>query len=146
MIVHTGKCSTFGGPFDTGVGVDEGLALIDPRDRLNPYFDKLFLPSRSGLGLARSLNPQAFYCAMRWDQVFGVPVAEARELARLAMVKLTHQGKSVWLQPVDYGPGDGSVVDGHKTEATGRLIDCSPQALIQIGAPTDAIVQVEVYP
>jgi hypothetical protein len=82
---------------------------------------------------------------MRWDQVLDLDPAPANELARLAMVRVTFGEIHVWVQPVDYGPGDGSIVDGEKTEDTGRLIDLSPGALKRLGAQTDDEVIAEVF-
>ena len=61
--------SVFGGPADEGVGPHEGLALIGPTDLGIWWYSCLFLPeSPAGTtGLARRLNPRAFYLAMRWD-------------------------------------------------------------------------------
>ena len=59
-----GKVSWFGGPDDTGVSEDEGLAFIyDVMDA--PY---LFLPYQpeGTTGLARRLNPFIHYIACRW--------------------------------------------------------------------------------
>src|SRR4051812_40899125 len=60
-----GAASWFGGPEDTGVSPDEGLAFIYSVDDA-PY---LFLPYQpeGTSGLARRLDPQVFYIAMRWD-------------------------------------------------------------------------------
>src|SRR5271154_511747 len=66
-ITLDGSMSTFGGPDDSGVGDDEGLALFTPADvAANP---DLFLPAQppGTTGLARRLNPQAKYIACRWD-------------------------------------------------------------------------------
>jgi hypothetical protein len=64
-----GTCSWFGGPNDTGVGADEGLGLIEPDDLREWWFRHLFLSGdafNKHLGLGRNLNPNVFYCAMRW--------------------------------------------------------------------------------
>src|SRR6478736_3583346 len=61
----SGKVSWFGGPADTGVSPDEGLAFIyDVEDA--PY---LFLAEQppDTTGLARRLNPETYYIACRWD-------------------------------------------------------------------------------
>jgi N-acetylmuramoyl-L-alanine amidase len=61
----TGKASIFGGPSDTGVAEDEGLAFITAIEQA-PH---LFLPYQpSGTtGLARRLNDCVHYVACRWD-------------------------------------------------------------------------------
>ena len=63
-IVEAGKCSWFGGPEDTGVDPDEGLAFLEYDDA--PH---LFLPEQPAgtTGLARRLDPTQFYVACRWD-------------------------------------------------------------------------------
>jgi hypothetical protein len=40
-----GKMSTFGGPRDTGMSADEGLALFTPADLQDPKYSYLFLPT-----------------------------------------------------------------------------------------------------
>ena len=40
-----GKMSTFGGPRDTGMSADEGLALFTPADLQDPKYAYLFLPT-----------------------------------------------------------------------------------------------------
>jgi hypothetical protein len=56
------KMSIFGGPEDKGVGEQESLALIEPADLHQWWFRYLFTDN-TGVGLARRLNPDAFYCA-----------------------------------------------------------------------------------
>ncbi len=135
--------STFGGPADDGVGPHEGLALIGPSDLALWWFASLFLPqSPDGTtGLARRLNPRAYYLAMRWD--YGrFPVLFLRQ----TMVKLTNPANDRWLlaRPVDFGPGNGSVIDGQPTPDTGRLADLSPGAATALGLQTDDLVSVEI--
>jgi rare lipoprotein A (peptidoglycan hydrolase) len=76
------------------------------------------------------LNPQAFYCAMRWDYS-----ATSRAFLRRASVRVTNpqNGKSIAVRPADWGP------NAH----TNRLIDLSPGALAALDAATDDIVHVE---
>jgi hypothetical protein len=122
-----GKCSTFGGPDDTGVGKKEGVALYNPGER-DIY--NLFLPGK--VGWARGLNPQSYYCAMRWEY----STFPSRAAVRDTLVRVTNPrtGIHVVVRPSDWGPG----------VQTGRLIDCSPAALERIGAHTDDIVLAEV--
>ena len=107
----TGKMSTFGGPADEGVGPHEGLALIGPTDLALWWFSCLFLSQQpvGTTGLARRLNPRAYYLAMRWN--YG---SFPKDLLRYTVVKLTNPatGLHVIARPVDYGPGDGAVIDG----------------------------------
>src|SRR5262249_3786790 len=64
-----GNMSTFGGPHDSGMSADEGLALFTKADLQNPKYAYLFLPApppgTSGLG--RRLNPDQYYFACRWN-------------------------------------------------------------------------------
>src|SRR5262245_1205758 len=64
-----GKMSTFGGPRDTGMSADEGLALFTSADLKNPKYSYLFLPAQppSTTGLGRRLNPDKYYFACRWN-------------------------------------------------------------------------------
>jgi len=138
-----GRMSTFGGPADDGVGPHEGLALIGPSDLALWWFAYLFLPQQpSGTtGLARRLNPRAYYLAMRWEYA-RFPV----DFLRGTVVKLTNpaNGLSVLARPVDFGPGDGSIIDGQPTPDTGRLADMSPGAATGLGLQTDDVVQCEM--
>ncbi len=107
----SGKMSTFGGPADDGVGPHEGLALVGPGDLTSWWFSCLFLAEQppGTTGLARRLNPEAFYLAMRWDYA-----RFSHELLRRTVVKLTNpaNGLEVLARPVDFGPGDGTLIDG----------------------------------
>ena len=135
--------STFGGPADEGVGPHEGLALIGPTDLGIWWYSCLFLPeSPAGTtGLARRLNPRAFYLAMRWDYA-----RHPKQLLRNAVVKLTNPANAlhVFARPVDFGPGDGSVIDGQVTPDTGRIADLSPGAATALGLQTDEEVTCEL--
>lgn len=124
-ILYTGKVSWFGGPKDMGVTPSEGLALLEWSDVNDKAFSWLFLKDRTK-GLARSLNPNTHYCAMRWDYTS----TPKRVLREEGVVELSCGGKTIWCTPVDWGPN----------ENTGRLIDVSPGALFQLGIGTDAIV------
>ncbi len=135
--------STFGGPADDGVGPHEGLALIGPSDLAFWWFACLFLPQQpDGItGLARRLNPRAYYLAMRWDYArFSV------DFLRNTMVKLTNPatGLAIFARPVDFGPGDGTIIDGRPTPDTGRIADLSPGAATALGLQTDELVSAEI--
>jgi hypothetical protein len=136
----TGRCSWFGGPNDQGVGANEGLALVERADLQEWWFSRCFA-LQPGFGLARGLNPNAYYCAMVWDYS-----QYPREVIRRSIVRVSANGKSVLAQPVDFGPGDGSIVDGQQTENTGRLIDLSPGILAELGLQTDDEVTVDLIP
>ncbi len=66
-IYFKGKMSTFGGPEETGMAPDEGLALVDRYD--DEQYREYFLSHQpSGTtGLGRRLNPETFYIACRWN-------------------------------------------------------------------------------
>ncbi len=46
----------------------------------------------------------------------------------------------MFARPVDFGPGDGSVIDGVKTPDTRRVADLSPGAATALGLQTDDLV------
>ena len=143
ILLGTGKMSVFGGPADDGGGPTDGLALIGPSDLGLWWFSNLFLPeSPAGTtGLARRLNPRAYYLAMRWD--YGL---YPKELLRNSVVKLTNPANTLYVfaRPVDFGPGDGSVIDGQPTPDTGRIADLSPGAATALGLQTDDLVTCEL--
>ncbi len=131
MISSTGKCSWFGGPADTGVSSSEELALIEPVDLSDWWFRYLFLKNNppGTTGLARRLDPDAYYCAMRWDYS-----VTPREFLRRNFVTVSANGISLLVRPVDWGPNAD----------TDRLIDCSPGILSKLRVKTDDLVTVSV--
>ena len=139
----TGKMSVFGGPADEGVGPHEGLALVGPTDLGIWWYAYLFLPVQPAgtTGLARRLNPRAFYLAMRWDYALW-----PQQVLRNAIVKLTNPANAlhVFARPVDFGPGDGTIIDGQPTQDTGRIADLSPGAANALGLQTDNVVRCEL--
>ena len=127
----SGKCSFFGGPFDTGVAPDEGLAFIYEVEQA----PELFLPEQppNTSGLARRLHPGRRYVACRWDYD-QYPKDELRN--GLATVRCLRTGKVYHdVHPADWGPH----VD------TDRVADLSPGLMIELGVATDDEVEV-VYP
>ena len=126
-----GKCSRFGGPNDTGVDTDEGLAFIyDISDA--PH---LFLPDHpdwNGMGLARRLNPFVHYVACRWDYD---RTPKETLIENLALVRSTRTGIALTAFPADWGPH----------ESTGRVADLSPSLMQDLGIDTDDEVEV-IYP
>ncbi len=132
-LVVEGKISTFGGPEDTGVAPEEGLALIEPPDLDEWWFDRLFLTLQppDTTGLARRLNPDAFYIAMRWAE-HGIE----REEARRATFKITNpeNGEFCYAQGSDFGPADW----------TGRVADLSPGVATALNLETDDIAIIEM--
>lgn len=126
-----GKMSWFGGPHDLGVRPWEGLALFEHSDI--PHYPHLFLDHQPPLttGVARRLNPDAYYCACRWDYH-----RTPEEFLRTHKVQITNvrTGESVEAQPADWGPN----------EHTGRIVDLSPGILKVLGLTTDDIVRVTI--
>ena len=133
----SGKCSSFGGATDKGVGPQEGLGLIELPDLSEWWFSRLFNQDsiENGMGLARSLNTNAFYCAMRFAYTSFQGVqgeilpGYTREQVRRGQFTICKQagGPAIWATAADWGPN----LD------TGRLIDCSPGILTALGAQTD---------
>lgn len=130
MMNVKGKISSFGGPADTGVTPDEGTALYWTDSQIS-WAPELFLEQQPAgtTGLARRLNPQALYCAMRWnyDEV-------PKHVLRRSVVKVTSEVNTLFLRPVDWGPN----------ESTGRVIDVSPGALQRLGVETNDEVVAEL--
>nr|WP_157872634.1 CHAP domain-containing protein [Bradyrhizobium sp. ORS 278] len=126
-----GKISIFGGPDDTGVGDDEGLALLSAADV--PNFPDIFLPDQpvGTTGLARRLNPNANYIACRWDYV-----ATPKDYLRRHKVKVTASDTTIEAQPVDFGPDP----------STGRSIDLSPALAKALKLKTDDLCTVQIRP
>src|SRR5258705_12465528 len=104
-----GKMSTFGGPRDTGMSADEGLALFTPADLKDPKYSYLFLPAPppGTTGLGRRLNPEKYYFACRWNYN-----DTPREFLRRAIegVKNPANGPAADTRPVDWGP---NISTGH---------------------------------
>lgn len=123
----TGKVSHFGGPNDTGVSPDEGLAFIYEID-MKP---ELFLPVQppNTTGLARRLNPARFYLATRWDYSL---TSKEELLSMRCLVRSPRTGKQFLAMPSDWGPhGD-----------TDRIADISPGLMTALGISTDDTVEV----
>ena len=126
-----GKVSWFGGPEDTGVTPSEGLAfLYDVEDKPEVFLDS---QPPGTTGLARRLDPDTYYIAMRWDyDQFPKDRLAGNEIA---MVRSTKSGKHHYAHPADWGPH----VD------TNRVADLSPKLMEVLGLNTDDEVEV-VYP
>ena len=131
-VSFSGKVSHFGGPHDTGVDPDEGLAFFyEVADA--PH---LFLPEQPAgtTGLARRLDPDEFYVACRWDYdvTSKTMLADATLKARVHAPKT---GKSFLAWPADWGPHSD----------TGRAADISPGLMAALGITTDDEVEI-IYP
>ena len=138
----SGKCSYFGGASDLGVSPQEGLSLIEPTDLNDWWFRRIFVTSPgvwdSGKGLARNLNPQASYCAMRWaygsfEGIHGeILQGFTRDQIRRAIIVTEANGNRIFQQASDWGPNKN----------TDRLIDMSPGDCKRLGVQTDDVVTV----
>jgi len=130
--LHTvGKVSWFGGPADTGVSPSEGLAFI------YKYETKpaIFLPKQppGTTGLARRLDPDTYFLALRWDySQFSKTRLAGSEVA---LVKAPKTGREFTATPADWGP--------HVN--TGRVADISLGLMNALGIQTDDQVEV-TYP
>ena len=129
--VLRGRMSTFGGPEDTGVGPDEGLALVDADNfaQVRAYFLPDQPPGTSGL--ARRLNPATFYIACRWNY-HDTP----RDVLLRTRVTVHNpaNGRTELAQPIDFGPA----------VSTGRVADLSPGLASALGLDTDEQVEVTI--
>jgi hypothetical protein len=128
-----GKMSTFGGPTDTGMSADEGLALFSPADLQNPKYSYLFLPTQppGTTGLGRRLNPKKYYFACRWNYNDTPKEFLKRALARVENPSNARAGDA---RPVDWGPNI----------ATGRVADLSPGLATALGLQTDDVVRITI--
>jgi hypothetical protein len=128
--VMSGKVSWFGGPDDTGVAPDEGLAFIY-KVADAPV---LFLPDQppGTTGLARRLNPDVAYIALRWDYDKH-PKSMLASGDYMVRVRATKTGKQFLAYPADWGPHN----------RTGRIADISPGLMRALGVETDDEVSVE---
>jgi N-acetylmuramoyl-L-alanine amidase len=126
-----GKVSHFGGPGDMGVSPSEGLAFIYEVDTKPEIF--LAQQPAGTTGLARRLNPDTHYVAMRWD--YDVTSKERLAGDEMALVRSPKTGKKYRAHPADWGPH----VD------TDRVADISPGLLRALGIETDDEVEV-IYP
>lgn len=146
MIIGQGKVSCFGGPHDSGVGSAEGLSCIEPGDLAEWWFSRCFGPQPAGTtGLARRLNPDAFYLAMRWHYGAenGIPgdilPGWTREQVRRAAFKVSANGKSIIAQAADWGPD----LDPHDAAAAERVADLSPGIFAALSLDTDDCAVIE---
>jgi uncharacterized protein (TIGR02594 family) len=132
-----GPCSWFGGPEDSGVKSDEGLAFISKVSQA----PELFLPEQppklptdpgypgTTTGLARRLDPEVPYIACRWDYA---KTPHDMLLSELVLVRSIATGRKLEAFPADWGPN----------VKTGRVADLSPSLLADLGIETDDEVEV----
>jgi N-acetylmuramoyl-L-alanine amidase len=125
-----GKVSHFGGPDDAGVSPDEGLAFIyDIDDQPSLFLDQ---QPPGTTGLARRLDPEQYYLAVRWDyDDYPKPTL----LEHAALVRSPKTGRAFMALPADWGPH----------ESTGRVADISPGLMDALGITTDDEVEI-IYP
>ena len=128
-LLLSGKVSHFGGPNDSGVAPDEGLAFIYSIDTA-PH---LFLPYQpiDTTGLARRLNPHIHYVACRWDYNVTPPDVLLR---KQALVRV-EGGIELTAFPADWGPHPD----------TDRIADISPGLMEDLGIQTDDEVEI-IFP
>jgi hypothetical protein len=126
-----GKVSWFGGPNDMGVSPSEGLAFLYEVDDKPAVFLDQQPPNTTGL--ARRLDPSAYYIAMRWD--YDQFPKDRLAGYEMALVRSTKSGATHLAHPADWGPH----VD------TNRVADISPGLMEALGLQTDDEVEV-VYP
>lgn len=128
-----GKMSTFGGPDDHDIRPDEGLALCNESDLGEEPFNTLFLPAQppGTSGLARRLNPEARYVAVRWDYD-KTPKLHLRAVQ--VKVENVRTGAFAFAIPVDRRPSPNS----------GRIADLSPGLARELGLETDDVCRVTV--
>jgi len=130
-IVVRGRVSWFGGPNDQGVAPDEGLAFIyEVSDKPELFLD---VQPEGTTGLARRLNPDVPYIAMRWDYE---KISKAELLDTVCLVRAPLSAKSFWALCADWGPN----------ENTGRVADISPGLMDDLGIETDDEVEIIVFP
>jgi hypothetical protein len=128
-----GKMSTFGGPKDTGMSANEGLALFTSADLQDPKYSYLFLPTPppGTTGLGRRLNPDKYYFACRWNYN-----ETPREFLKRALARVENpaNGRAADARPVDWGPHI----------STGRVADLSPGLAAALGLQTDDVVRITI--
>lgn len=133
VIFHVeGKMSTFGGPHDTGMKPDEGLALFDDEQDMKAHGlgDYLLSQAVAGApGLGRRLNPAKYYLACRW---WDAGLSRKKVRSSWAWVENPKTGKRHRARPVDYGPAP----------YTGRVADLSPGLAQALALRTDDICRV----
>lgn len=129
--VLSGPCSWFGGPADDGVSPSEGLAFIYEVDMAPDLFLDEQPPGTTGL--ARRLDPDEFYIAMRWDYD---EISKEDLLRTICIVRSPETSKAFWARPADWGPH----------EDTGRICDISPGLMQALGVETDDELEIVVIP
>ena len=126
-----GKVSWFGGPDDDGVTPEEGLAfLYSVEDKPDLFLDEQ--PANT-TGLARRLDPDENYIAMRWD--YDVFPKDFLRGDVMALVLAPKTGLMLLAHPADWGPHTD----------TSRVADISPGLMDALGIETNDEVEV-IFP
>jgi len=131
-----GPCSHFGGPADKGVSSSENLAWWETWEQVvEDKAEGLFLDEQppNTTGLARRLDPNEFYIAMRWPYD---EISKEDLLRTICIVRSPDTSKAFWARPSDWGPH----------EDTGRICDISPGLMQALGIETDDEVEIVVIP
>jgi hypothetical protein len=114
-----------------GVSASEGLAFIyEIEDKPQIFLDE---QPEGTTGLARRLDPETHYIAMRWD--YDDYPKDQLAGSAMALVRSPRTGKEFRAHPADWGPHTD----------TGRVADISPGLMKALGIETDDEVEV-VYP
>ena len=132
LFTARGPCSWFGGPDDTGVASDEGLAFLYDVDDARHLF--LAEQPSGTTGLARRLDPRMLYIACRWDYEV-TPKSMLADHIYKARVRNPASAKEIYCLPADWGPHS----------STSRVCDLSPQAMEILDLETDDEVEI-TYP
>lgn len=114
----SGRVSWFGGPSDTGVGPSETVAISGEVAR------SLNSPLHPDAATLAAHPERYYYCAMRFAYS-----PNGTSWWRNARIVVTNPrtGVQVVVRPADWGPNT----------STGRVIDLSPQAILDLGMSTD---------
>ena len=126
-----GKVSWFGGPEDMGVAPDEGLAfLYEVEDKPSLFLRQQPLGTT---GLARRLDPEEEYIALRWNyDQFSKEFLRSNVWAKVYAPKT---GRVAFAAPADWGPHT----------STGRIADISPGLMDMLGIETDDVIEI-IFP
>jgi hypothetical protein len=121
MSFVSGRASWFGGPNDRSVGSQETGAVTGERLR------SLNSPASPSADDLADRPGDFYYLAMRWD--YAPAGISYWRTARLLVVNPS-TGAAVVVRPVDWGPNT----------STRRIIDLSPQAMVDLDVTTDDTV------
>jgi len=137
-IVIKGNMSFFGGPDDTGVGPNEGLALVEASE-VPLYPANMFLdPAQAGApGLARRLNPKKPYIACRWSEL-ELPISKFRKYLQTVSIEVENAAngqKLTDVRAVDAGPSIPTRIADLSPVFKGLGLDTDQQVIVRIPRP-----------